>query len=482
MQLNFKKFPACVLFVLSALIFTYAQTEPPIKIVNDNPPSSADVMRDRITKAKAHIVVKNYNAAIYELENIQRETSDPALNSVINVLLMHSYLEQTDYKRAQEFLAKFHKDMKSNNAFAATNYYAVAGQIVKGARNQLERYRGIGLNVADRNLPLEALVDIDKMRETLEIVVSQTKELGEDKKQNNQAMPLLEEATNARVALAKDDYDANRWKREVAEAREMLVDSRSTVINAVDGKPIVEPTNTVAGNNTANTNKPTASNNLTETANVSAKVPENTPENTPAFNPVAKTDTSQSKSANPVKAPETPKETPVTETKPQEETIAENTEKPKNKRNRIVIGDKPTEEEKKKEIPRSSEEEKVKEKPKTQETIAQTDNSTDAKPADDVKPTDDNSPLEVGSLVEYATKRVNPVYPSMARSIRQSGIVKVEFIIDEEGKVAEINNTSGPSMLQRAATDALKKWQFKPFLRDGVPVKAVGFVNFNFSL
>lgn len=476
MQLNFKKFPACVLFVLSALIFTYAQTEPPIKIVNDNPPSSADVMRDRITKAKAHIVVKNYNAAIYELENIQRETSDPALNSVINVLLMHSYLEQTDYKRAQEFLAKFYKDMKANNAFAATNYYAVAGQIVKGARNQLERYRGIGLNVADRNLPLEALLDVDKMRETLEIVVTQTKELGEDKKQNNQALPLMEEAMNARVALAKDDYDANRWKREVADARETLVDSRSTVINATDGKPIVEPTNTVAGNNTANTIKTTASNNLTENTNVSAKVPEKMPENTPSFNPVAQNDTSQLKSANPVKTPETPKETPVTEPKQPEETVAENTEKPKNKRNRIVIGDKPTEEEKRKETPKPAQQETTKETPKPTETIAQTDS------AENTTSADSNSPLEVGSLVEYATKRVNPVYPSGARIMRQSGVVKVEVVIDEEGKVTEINNTSGPSMLQRAATDALKKWQFKPFMRDGVPVKAVGFVNFNFSL
>ena len=130
-----------------------------------------------------------------------------------------------------------------------------------------------------------------------------------------------------------------------------------------------------------------------------------------------------------------------------------------------MIGDKPTEEEKKAETP------------KPQETVATTDD-----PVETTKTAESNSPVEVGSLAEYATKRVNPVYPSMARTIRQSGVVKVEFVIDEEGNVTEINNTSGPSMLQRAATDALKKWQFKPFLRDGVPVRAVGFVNFNFSL
>ena len=437
MQLNFRKFPACVLFVLSAIIFTNAQTETPTKTADDTPPSSADVMRDRITKAKAHIVVKNYNAAIYELENIQRETNDPALNSVVNVLLMHSYLEQTDYKRAQEFLAKFYKDMKANNAFAQTNYYAVAGQIVKGARNQLDRYRGIGLNISDRNLPLEALVDVDKMRETLEIVVNQTKELGADKKEKNLAMPLMEEALNARVALAKDDYDANRWKLEVADARETMVDSRSTVIDATNGKPIIDPTNTVAASNPTNSNNPPAE-------------PANTNQTVLVFKPV----TSQSKSPNPVKTPEAVQESPVSAPQPNEQTAVEDTAVPTKKRDRIVIGNKPTENE----------------KVKPEETTAPNNVA------------ENKSPMEVGSLVEYATKRVNPVYPSAARNIRQSGVVKIEFIIDEKGKVSEINNTSGPSMLQRAATDALKRWEFRPFVRDGVPVKAVGFVNFSFTL
>ena len=38
------------------------------------PPTSGDVMRERISKAKAFIAVRNYNAAIYELENIRKET------------------------------------------------------------------------------------------------------------------------------------------------------------------------------------------------------------------------------------------------------------------------------------------------------------------------------------------------------------------------------------------------------------------------
>ena len=89
-------------------------------IINAQTPTSGDIMRGRISKAKAFIAVKNYNAAIFELENIRRETSDQTVHGVLNVLLMNCYLEQGDYKRAQEFLATLFNDIKSNKTNAAT--------------------------------------------------------------------------------------------------------------------------------------------------------------------------------------------------------------------------------------------------------------------------------------------------------------------------------------------------------------------------
>jgi protein TonB len=55
-------------------------------------------------------------------------------------------------------------------------------------------------------------------------------------------------------------------------------------------------------------------------------------------------------------------------------------------------------------------------------------------------------------------------------------------MIDEKGSVASVTKTTGPPMLQDAAKDAVRKWKFKPFLRDGQPVKANGFVSFNFNM
>lgn len=375
-------------------------------------------MRERVAKAKAFIAVKNYNAAIYELENIRRESADPTVNSVINVLLMNSYLEQGDYKRAQDFLAELAKSTKST---AKEHYLTVAAQVIKGAKNQLERYRALGLSVSDRNLPPAAADDIEKMRVTLEAVVEQSKVLSKDKAQTANAMALLEEATNARSNLAKDNFDATRWKNEAADARELLASSRSVVINAVNDLPTETQNQNVAANTTPLETK------SAQIIPVDAKTnPTNGP--TP-IETVAKK----------IEAPVVT-ETPKQETKTDKKTDADTAEK--NVRTRRV----------------------------------------ESQLAENKINVADTNPLDVGSLVEYATRKVDAVYPQQARSFRQSGIVKVELMIDENGLVAAVQKLSGPKLLQGAAEDAVKKWRFKPFMRDGQPVKATGFVSFNFNL
>lgn len=444
MPLKVRRVLASFLLVLFAIVSIYSQTEAT--------PSAADVMRERIAKAKAHLAVRNYNAAIFEMESIRQETSDPTLHSVLNVLLMHSYLEQTDYKRAQEFLNEFYKELKADKPNAMANYYAVAAQIVKGARNQLDRYRGLGLSVTDRNLPLEALMDVEKMRETLEVLVGQTKELGADKRHGVNALPLLEEATSARITLAKDDYDANRWKQEITDAREMLVTSRSTIINAVD--PVVAPA-VVAQN--ANGTAGTAPSEIVPTFQaVTTEAKETAPARITTPKAIVKTDVAAAEAPN--KEELQPAEKPAEESAKAAPKTAV-TDLPR--RERIIVGGgQPTE-------------------TPDETTKTETAAGTETAPTETAT---DSSPLAVGSLLEHATRRVNPIYPPAAKMSRMTGIVRVEVTVGEDGKVDSIENTVGPAMLQQAAIDALRKWQFKPFTRDGQPVKATGFVSFNFNL
>lgn len=454
MPLKIKTYTTAFLLIITFAFTAIAQDTTPAVM------SSADVMRERVAKARAYIVVKNYNAAIYELNNIKRESSDPTVHGVVNVLLMNSFLEQGDYKNAQDFLNELSKDLKANKPNAAANYFAVASQVVKGAKTQYERYRALGFNVSDRNLPTPATNDVEKMREILETVITQSKDLGKDAKNMDNTMALLEGATSARGSFAKDDYDANRWKMEVADAREQLTNSRSTVINAVTMPQTPGMENTVA----SNTNPPTIPQNAEqssiflpvskETPNVEKKTTPN-PVNKPSNETVAKTETV-------LKPVETPKQEVKKEETKQPEQNTNNTASTETRRNRVVIGSAP-----KTETPKTEEENKSSEA----ETVAKTEET----PKDD-------SPLPVGSLIGYATKKQNPVYPTVARSMRMTGVVKVEVVIDEEGKVSEVQNTDGPTLLQGAAQDAVKKWKFKPFTRDGEPVKATGFISFNFAL
>ncbi len=449
MPLNVRRFYTFVFLIFSFSIAAFAQT-------------SADVMRERVAKAKAFIAVKNYNAAIYELENIRRETKEPAVNGVINVLLMNSYLEQSDYKRAQEFLKELSDTKKQNNL---AGYFAAAGQVVKGARSQLERYKALGLSVSDRNLPLEAITDVEKMRETLEMVVEQSKVLGKDKAKTSDAMSLLEEATNARGGLARDDFDASRWKNEISDAREQLANSRSVVTNAVDGTTTsAANTNLVAQNNAQPIPNATDTAKPIETSSASNSAPNNSVSNPPVD--VPKTLTIIRAEPKPPTVPAAKTENPVATDAPKQ-ADKKSDEVAKTDLNNSSAPPKNTNTE-----TQASENKTNLSEPKP-EMQAATNNSDSPKT---------NTPLVVGSLIEYVTQKVSPVYPQAAKTIRMSGIVKVDVMVDEEGKVSEVQKTSGPQMLQRAATDAIKKWKFKPFVRDGQPIKATGFVSFNFNL
>jgi protein TonB len=342
---------------------------------------------------------------------------------------MNSYLDQGDYKRAQDFLTEFFNAQKPTKPDTSGFYFLAAGQVVKGAKNQLERYRALGLSVSDRNLPLEAVTDIEKMRETLELVITQSKVLGKEKNKTANAMALLEEAANSRSSLARDDYDARRWKDETADAREDLANSRSVILSAITETPgeTLPAQNTVASNNPPG-------------------APEGAvmklPETAPVFKPVSTQAVPLPKPA----ADEEPKNTDPVNTQ-----TANNDPQPK--RDRVVVEEMP------------------------KQTPSGPNPGQPAQPAAGIA-----SPLAVGSLVSYATKQATPVYPTAAKNMRMTGLVKVEVMVNEAGEVAEVQNTSGPSMLQSAAKDAIRKWKFKPFLRDGLPVKATGFINFNFAL
>lgn len=93
-----------------------------------------------------------------------------------------------------------------------------------------------------------------------------------------------------------------------------------------------------------------------------------------------------------------------------------------------------------------------------------------------------NEPANFGALNRFATRLAMPFYPAIERQRQTEGLVTVEITLDEEGKVTSAKAVSGPRGLRQSAEDAVRKSKFKPVVVDEKPVKATGFINFNFKL
>ncbi|MGD0155870.1 MAG: energy transducer TonB [Terracidiphilus sp.] len=71
--------------------------------------------------------------------------------------------------------------------------------------------------------------------------------------------------------------------------------------------------------------------------------------------------------------------------------------------------------------------------------------------------------------------RVAPVYPEIAKRLKITGEVKLEALVNAEGKVKSVKAVSGNHMLGTAAEDAVRQWRFEPGDGDAVVVVAVNF-------
>jgi protein TonB len=92
--------------------------------------------------------------------------------------------------------------------------------------------------------------------------------------------------------------------------------------------------------------------------------------------------------------------------------------------------------------------------------------------------------IKVGGNVQAAmvVKRVQPVYPQLAKSARVSGVVHLAAIIAKDGTIQELHSLGGPALLITAAMDAVKQWVYRPTLLNGEPVQVETTIDVNFTL
>lgn len=72
-----------------------------------------------------------------------------------------------------------------------------------------------------------------------------------------------------------------------------------------------------------------------------------------------------------------------------------------------------------------------------------------------------------------AVAQVPPQYPAELRKAKIEGVVTVAFVLNEEGRVEEPRiETSSRVEFEKPALDAIKKWRFRPGMKEGKPVRS----------
>jgi TonB family protein len=93
------------------------------------------------------------------------------------------------------------------------------------------------------------------------------------------------------------------------------------------------------------------------------------------------------------------------------------------------------------------------------------------------------APVRVGGQIKQPTKikDVKPIYPAIAQSSRVTGTVMVAATIGPDGRVEDAQVVRSVPLLDQAALDAVRQWEYTPTLLNGVPVSVLTTVSINFT-
>ena len=112
--------------------------------------------------------------------------------------------------------------------------------------------------------------------------------------------------------------------------------------------------------------------------------------------------------------------------------------------------------------------------------------SKDGVPHSDLPPAEGpTAPLHLTAAITppVAISKVQPRYTEPARRAGLQGVVVVEAVVDEQGRVTDARILRGlPMGLDRAAIEAIQQWKFRPALLENRPVKVYFILTANFTL
>ena len=88
-----------------------------------------------------------------------------------------------------------------------------------------------------------------------------------------------------------------------------------------------------------------------------------------------------------------------------------------------------------------------------------------------------------GSQVEII-HYVPPVHPRLAKELGWEGTVVVKFLVQTTGLPSQVTvkKSSGYPILDKAATDAIRQWRFKPAMDGNISINKITFATLKFEL
>lgn len=98
------------------------------------------------------------------------------------------------------------------------------------------------------------------------------------------------------------------------------------------------------------------------------------------------------------------------------------------------------------------------------------------------KPSPEVLNISQGVTQGLVTKRIQPVYPRQALSMRIQGPVQLLATISKDGNIKNVKVLSGEGVLAQAAVDAVRQWKYKPYYLNGDPVEIQTEITVNFKL
>jgi TonB family protein len=94
------------------------------------------------------------------------------------------------------------------------------------------------------------------------------------------------------------------------------------------------------------------------------------------------------------------------------------------------------------------------------------------------------APVRVGGDIKTPnkTRHIRAEYPAAAQAARVQGVVIIEVTIDSQGRVSNARILSSIPLLDQAALDAVRQWEYAPTLVNGVAVPVIMTVTVRFSI